>query len=59
MAGVPLGEDVALVGAGLELDLGAQPQMGIAGVSLGVSYDGQFGSGVTDNAAQGRLTIEF
>ncbi|MEW5421758.1 autotransporter domain-containing protein [Amorphus sp. 3PC139-8] len=57
--GVPIAEDVAVVGAGLEFDLGAVPMRGISGATLGVFYDGQFGSDLVDNAATGRLTIEF
>jgi len=31
--------------------------LGLAGATLGVAYDGQFGSGLSDNAATGRLTL--
>ncbi|MDQ0317513.1 autotransporter-associated beta strand repeat-containing protein [Amorphus orientalis] len=57
--GTPIAEDVAVVGAGLEFDLGAMPARGVEGVLLGVSYDGQFGSGATDNAVTGRFTVRF
>ena len=57
--GVPIAEDVAVIGAGLEFDLGAMPELGVAGATLGLSYDGQFGSGVSENAAKARLTLTF
>ena len=57
--GVPIAEDVAVLRAGLEVDLGPLPSMGIASATLGIAYDGQFGSGASDNAATGRLTIRF
>nr|WP_281167854.1 autotransporter domain-containing protein [Amorphus coralli] len=59
VAGVPIGEDVAVLGAGLDVDLGPVPSMGLAGATLGVAYDGQFGSGLSDNAVTGRLTLRF
>ncbi|MDQ0317287.1 outer membrane autotransporter protein [Amorphus orientalis] len=59
VAGVPIAEDVAVLGAGLEVDLGAPPDLGIAGTTLGVDYDGQFGSGAVDNSVTGRLTVRF
>ncbi|WP_453962508.1 autotransporter domain-containing protein [Amorphus suaedae] len=58
-AGVPIAEDVAVIGAGLEFDLGPVKSMGIASATLGVSYDGQFGADAQDNAATGRLTLRF
>ncbi|MGX1305536.1 fibronectin-binding autotransporter adhesin [Amorphus suaedae] len=58
-AGVPIAEDVAVIGAGLEFDLGPVKSMGIASTTLGVSYDGQFGADAQDNAATGRLTLRF
>jgi outer membrane autotransporter protein len=59
VAGVPVGEDVAVVSAGLAFDLGARPEMGIADATFSISYDGQFGSGVVDSAANARLTFKF
>ncbi|MGH6735981.1 MAG: autotransporter outer membrane beta-barrel domain-containing protein [Methyloceanibacter sp.] len=50
--GVPLAEDSALVDAGLDFALGAR-------TTAGVSYSGQFGDSVTDNAVKGRVTILF
>jgi outer membrane autotransporter protein len=52
VTGVPLAEDTALIDAGLDFALG--PNM-----TTGVSYSGQFGDGVTDNAVKGRLTWLF
>lgn len=59
VAGVPIAEDVAVLGAGLDVDLGAIPSMGIASATLGVSYDGQVGSGAVDNSITGRFTARF
>ncbi|MDJ0513566.1 MAG: autotransporter domain-containing protein [Methyloceanibacter sp.] len=50
--GVPLAEDAALLDAGLDFALGENG-------TAGVSYSGQFGEGVTDNAAKGRITWLF
>ncbi|MGH6737292.1 MAG: autotransporter outer membrane beta-barrel domain-containing protein, partial [Methyloceanibacter sp.] len=50
--GVPLAEDSALVDAGLDFALGQR-------TTAGVSYSGQFGDGVTDNAVKGRFTWLF
>jgi outer membrane autotransporter protein len=50
--GVPLAEDSALVDAGLDFALGPN-------TTAGVSYAGQFGDGVEDNAVKGRLTWLF
>ena len=52
ITGVPLAEDSALIDAGLELALGPN-------TTAGVSYSGQFGDGVQDNAVKGRLTWLF
>ena len=59
VSGVPIAEDVAVIGAGLEFDLGAMPELGVTGAKLGLSYDGQFGSGVSENAAKARFTLTF
>jgi outer membrane autotransporter protein len=50
--GVPLAEDSALLDTGLDFALGAR-------TTAGVSYSGQFGDRVTDNAVRGRLTWLF
>ncbi|MEZ5827222.1 MAG: autotransporter domain-containing protein [Hyphomicrobiales bacterium] len=50
--GVPLAEDTALIDAGLDFALGEN-------ATAGVSYSGQFGDGVTDNAVKGRFTWLF
>ena len=52
VTGVPLAEDTALIDAGLDLSLGPN-------TSAGVSYSGQFGDGVADNAVKGRFTWLF
>jgi uncharacterized protein with beta-barrel porin domain len=44
--GVPLAEDSALIDAGLDFNLAPN-------VTVGVSYSGQFGDGVADNAVKG------
>ena len=50
--GVPLAQDSALIDAGLDLALGPR-------TTAGVSYTGQFGDGVRDNAVKGRFTWLF
>jgi len=52
ITGVPLAEDTALIEAGLDLALGPN-------TTAGVSYSGQFGDGVADNAVKGRFTWLF
>ena len=52
VTGVPLSEDTALIGAGLDFALGPKS-------AAGVSYSGQFGDGVEDNAVKGRFTWLF
>ncbi|MGV0876151.1 autotransporter domain-containing protein [Martelella sp. FLE1502] len=59
VAGVPVGEDVALVSAGVEFDLDTLVGDRIQDASLSLSYDGQFGSGVADSAAFARLSFKF
>lgn len=49
---MPLAEDSALIGAGLDLALGER-------TTAGVSYTGQFGDGVSDNGVKGRFTWLF
>lgn len=50
--GAPIAEDVAIVRAGV--DFAATPN-----ATLGVSYSGQFGSGISDNGVTGRLSVRF
>jgi outer membrane autotransporter protein len=50
--GVPLAQDSALIDTGLDLALGPR-------TTAGVSYSGQFGERVTDNAVKGRFTWLF
>ena len=45
-------QDSALIDAGLDFALGEN-------ATAGLSYPGQFGDGVTDNAVKGRLTWLF
>ena len=52
VTGVPLAEDSALIDAGLDLALGPN-------TTAGVSYSGQFGDGVRDNAVKGRFAWLF
>ncbi len=52
VTGVPLAEDTALIEAGLDLSLGPN-------ATAGLSYSGQFGDGVADNAVKGRFTWLF
>ena len=50
--GMPLAENTALIDAGLDLALSPNTE-------AGVSYSGQFGEGVQDDAVRGRLTLLF
>jgi outer membrane autotransporter protein len=52
VTGVPLAEDTALVEAGLDLNLSPT-------ATLGVSYSGQVGDSVEDNAVKGRFIWLF
>ena len=52
VTGVPLAEDSALIDAGLDVAVGQN-------ANAGVSYSGQFGDGVQDNAVKGRFTLLF
>ncbi len=52
ITGVPLAEDSALIDAGLDFTLGTN-------MSAALSYSGQFGDGVQDNAVKGRFTWLF
>jgi len=49
---VPLAQDSALLDTGLDLALGPR-------TTVGVSYSGQFGDRVTENAFKGRFTSLF
>jgi outer membrane autotransporter protein len=51
-SGVPIAEDTALVEAGVDFRLSRQ-------ATLGVSYTGQFGSGLTQNAVDAKLGVKF
>ena len=50
--GVPLAEDSVLIDTGLDFALSEA-------TTAGVSYSGQFGDGVQDNAVKGRFTWLF
>lgn len=52
VTGVPLAEDTALIEAGLDFNLAPN-------ATAGVSYSGQFGDGVQDNAIKGRFAWLF
>jgi outer membrane autotransporter protein len=52
VAGVPIAEDSALVGAGFDYAFNSS-------VSAGLAYSGQFGDGTTDNALKGTLDVRF
>jgi outer membrane autotransporter protein len=52
IAGVPIAKDAALVEAGLDLNL-------TEAATLGVAYQGQFGSGPVQNGFNARLAIRF
>jgi outer membrane autotransporter protein len=52
VAGVPIAEDAALIEAGFDLDITRD-------ASLGLSYQGQFGDGATQNGFNVRLQVAF
>lgn len=52
IGGVPLARDAALLEAGLDVALSPS-------ATLGVSYGGQFGSGVTDQSVRAVLNVRF
>jgi len=52
VAGTPLAQDSALLEAGLDVSVGA-------GATLGVSYTGQFGDGLSENGVKGRFSYAF
>ncbi|MEP9369321.1 autotransporter domain-containing protein [Xanthobacter sp. VNH20] len=52
VAGAPIAQDALVVGAGLSAKLGEA-------VDLGISYNGQLGSNVTENAVKGNFIWRF
>ncbi|MFJ7353467.1 autotransporter domain-containing protein, partial [Phyllobacterium sp. NPDC097923] len=52
VSGLPVAADAALVEAGLAFDIGRA-------TTLGLTYTGQFSSGVNDNAVKADLTVRF
>lgn len=52
VAGVPLARNTAIIEAGLDFSFAPNAK-------LAVSYSGEFGSGVTDNAVRTRLEMKF
>ncbi|MFG1427911.1 autotransporter outer membrane beta-barrel domain-containing protein [Roseixanthobacter glucoisosaccharinicivorans] len=52
VTGAPLAEDALVVGAGLSAKLGEA-------VDLGIFYNGQLGSNITENAVKGNFTWRF
>ena len=50
--GAPIASDVAVLSAGLNFDVGA-------GAALGISYDGQIGSGAETHAIRGTWSTQF
>jgi outer membrane autotransporter protein len=52
VAGVPIARDSALIEAGLDLNL-------TPNATLGVSYQGQFGGGASQNGFKANLAVKF
>ncbi|MET3599997.1 autotransporter domain-containing protein [Martelella mangrovi] len=52
VTGVPLAQDAALIGAGVDFALSEQ-------ATLGFGYTGQFGDGVSQNSINARLDVSF
>ncbi|WP_288195151.1 autotransporter domain-containing protein, partial [uncultured Phyllobacterium sp.] len=52
VSGLPIAADAALVEAGLAFDIGKA-------TTLGLTYTGQFSSGVNDNSVKADLTVRF
>lgn len=52
VAGAPIARDAAVIETGLEFDIAPQAK-------LGLSYTGQFGSGVSDHGAKLDLSVRF
>nr|WP_302795518.1 autotransporter domain-containing protein [Shinella daejeonensis] len=52
IAGVPIARDAAVIEAGLDYAI-------MPGATLGVSYGGQFGSGLTDQSVEANFNDRF
>ncbi|WCR02155.1 autotransporter domain-containing protein [Paracoccus saliphilus] len=52
IAGVPIAEDAAVIEAGIDLNLSDTAR-------LGLSYQGQFGSGVQESGLKADLKVRF
>ncbi|MBA8902911.1 autotransporter domain-containing protein, partial [Phyllobacterium sp. P30BS-XVII] len=52
VAGVPIAEDTAMVEAGVDFKLSRN-------ATLGLTYTGQYGSGLTQNAVDAKLGVKF
>ncbi|SDP85886.1 autotransporter outer membrane beta-barrel domain-containing protein, partial [Phyllobacterium sp. OV277] len=52
VAGVPIAEDTAMVEAGVDVKLSRR-------ATLGLTYTGQYGSGLTQNAVDAKLGVKF
>ncbi|MGH6862646.1 MAG: autotransporter domain-containing protein, partial [Phyllobacterium sp.] len=52
VAGVPIAKDGAIIEAGLDLSM-------TEAATLGLSYQGQFGSGVQQNGFNAKLAVKF
>ncbi|WP_182510186.1 autotransporter domain-containing protein, partial [Phyllobacterium sp. P30BS-XVII] len=52
VAGVPIAEDTAMVEAGVDVKLSRN-------ATLGLTYTGQYGSGLTQNAVDAKLNVSF
>ena len=52
VGGVPIAKDVAVIEAGLDFTL-------TQSATLGVSYAGQFGSGLSDQSFKANLNVKF
>ncbi len=52
VSGVPLAENTALIGAGIDFAVSEQAK-------LGFGYIGQFGDGVSQNSINARLNVSF
>ncbi|MCX5515684.1 autotransporter outer membrane beta-barrel domain-containing protein [Kaistia algarum] len=52
VSGVPIAQDTAVIGAGIDYGFNET-------LSAGLSYNGQFGDGLQDNAVKGTLNVRF
>ncbi|MCX5493388.1 autotransporter domain-containing protein [Kaistia dalseonensis] len=52
VSGVPIAQNTAVIGAGVDYGFNQT-------VSAGISYSGQFGDGLQDNAVKGTLNVKF